>query len=846
MNRIAIALMAVASCALSVVLPTARQPILAMVHAAESAPAAVTVDYPRSGAIFPPEIIPPTFLWHDASPAAAHWRIDISFADGAKPLHFESNGEKLDLGEIDPRCVSPTNELPKLTPELEAAHAWKPDPLAWEEIKKHSIAPATVTISGFRADDPRHALSSGETVLTTSKDPVGAPIFYRDVPLMPSETEKGIIKPLAPDAVHLIQWRLRSIDQPQSRVVLEQMHTCANCHSFALNGKTMGMDMDGPQNDKGLYALVPIQPQMSIGTKNMVNWDPTQDRQFASNRVAFMSQVSPTGKYVLTMVGRADKPITSNAYVANFKDYRFLQVFYPTRGVLAWYDSATGERHPLPGADDPDYVQTNGVWSPDEKYVVFARARSKDPYPAGAKLAEYANDPNETQIQYDLYRVPFNEGRGGKAEPIVGASNNGMSNGFPKVSPDGRWIVFVQCKNGELMRPDSKLYIIPAEGGTARPLNANMSPMNSWHSWSPNGRWLVFSSKSRGPYTKMFLTHIDEQGNDSPAVLIDNATASNRAVNIPEFVNIPADGMVHIATPAVDMYKQFDHASDLASKGQFPEALIEWQALAAGYPDDARIHNNLGSVLERLGETQQAIPQYKKALELNPQYNLVHRNLASALMKTGQIDEAMREYQAAIAAVPDAAEIHNLYAMALARTGHLTEATDEFVKATELNPGFAEAENNLGIALAQQGRVDEATRHFARAVELNPRFAEAHKNLGRALAASGQQMTPEQSARAEQEFKQAIAIDSHDADAANDLGTLYRQQGNSAEAERVIRQAIESNPTFINAYLNLSDLLASQSRYAEADEVLQKALQIDPSNREAQSLRDRLKTRGGQ
>jgi hypothetical protein len=40
----------------------------------------------------------------------------------------------------------------------------------------------------------------------------------------------------------------------------------------------------------------------------------------------------------------------------------------------------------------------------------------------------------------------------------------------------------------------------------------------------------------------MYLTHIDEQGNDSPAVLIENATAANRAVNIPEFVNIPMDG----------------------------------------------------------------------------------------------------------------------------------------------------------------------------------------------------------------------------------------------------------------------------------------------------------------
>ena len=40
-----------------------------------------------------------------------------------------------------------------------------------------------------------------------------------------------------------------------------------------------------------------------------------------------------------------------------------------------------------------------------------------------------------------------------------------MSNTFPKVSPDGRWIVFVQCRNGQLMRPDSQLYIVPAGAG---------------------------------------------------------------------------------------------------------------------------------------------------------------------------------------------------------------------------------------------------------------------------------------------------------------------------------------------------------------------------------------------
>src|SRR5207245_848686 len=154
-----------------------------------------------------------------------------------------------------------------------------------------------------------------------------------------------------------------------------------------------------------------------------------------------------------------------------------------------------------------------GVWSPDGKYIVFVRAAARSAYPENGAKADHAYDPRETQIQYDLYRIPFNGGKCRTPERITRASESGMSNSFPKVSPDGRWIVFVQARNGLLMRPDSKLYIVPFEGGEARPLKCNTPLMNSWHSFSPNGRWLVFSSKARSPYTQMYLTHIDENGN---------------------------------------------------------------------------------------------------------------------------------------------------------------------------------------------------------------------------------------------------------------------------------------------------------------------------------------------
>ena len=787
----------------------------------------ITIDYPLDESIFPPEITPPTFIWRDTAENATRWRIDIAFSDGSAGIHAQSAGERLAIGEIDQDCVAPVNELPKLTPELAAAHTWIPTAEVWEAIKQHSVADgAVVTISGFGEQDAKHAVSRGVVTMRTSKDPVGAPIFYRDVPLMPSETEKGIIKPLAPGAIRLINWRLRDIGKTESRVVLKDMVTCANCHSFSRDGKTMGMDMDGPQNDKGLYAVVPVKPQMTINTSDMVNWNPSHTRQVGLNRVGFMSQVSPDGKYVVTTVNTSERPTQSNYYVVNFKNYKFLQVFYPTRGMLAWYNRDTGERNPLPGADDPRYVQTDGVWSPDGTYLVFARAEAKDPYPPDGKLAAYANDPAEVQIQYDLYRVPFNEGHGGQPEAIAGASGNGMSNTFPKVSPDGRWIVFVQCHNGQLMRPDSQLYIVPAQGGQARRMRCNTPLMNSWHSFSPNSRWLVFASKARSVYTQMYLTHINEEGNDSPAILIENSTAANRAVNLPEFVNIPQDGMVAIATPAVDMYKKFDQAMELAGKGQYDEAIAAWKELAATNPDDPRILNNLGSALVMRGRYAEAIPEFERSLELNPQYPAHQDNLGRALLAAGRPDDAILSIEKGLQYYPDSAELHNDLGLAFGSKGRIDEAKAELTKALEINPDYAAAHRNLGRVLAFTGQLDQAIPHFEKAVAINPNFAEAHSDLGVALVRQGKydQATPH--------LEKALAIRPGLVEAHYYLGVaLYHSQARVQEALAHWREALQVGPNYVPAMNDAAEVLAaspdaSDRNGAEAVKLAERAVQL--------------------
>ncbi len=701
----------------------------------------IAIDYPQEGSVFPPDISPPAFLWRDASPEAAAWLIEVVFAEHGPHIKVWSAGEKLQLGEIDTALhgfVPPT-----LTPQEADSHTWRPDAKTWANIVKHAQRqPATLIVTGFRDRKTGQPASRGQAGFTISEDPVAAPIFYRDVPLIPpppEDRERGVIKPLPDSVLPMIKWRLRNVSEPSGKVVMQNLPTCANCHSLSRDGKTLGIDVDGPQNDKALYGLIPISKVSSIENKYVIRWSAFTE-QGSPKRFGFMSQVSPTGKYVVTTIevpGTRGRRLDDRMYQGFYNYFGFGQVFYPTRGILAWYSREAGKLQPLPGADDPRFVQASAFWSPDEKFLVFSRAVARDPYYAGQKASEFANSPDETQIQYDLYRIPFNQGKGGQPERIAGASQNGMSNDFPKVSPDGKWIVFVQNKTGLLMRPDSKLYIVPVAGGVARPLRSNQPVMNSWHSFSPNGRWLVFSSKSPSPYTRMYLTHIDAQGNSTPAIAIENATAANRAVNIPEFFNLPPDGLERIDAPASEFYRLFDVAVQLAEKKQFDAAVPAWRKALDLTPDDARAHNNLGVALAATGKSDEAIAEYRRSLELDESSSQTNNNLGRALAETGKMSEAASYLERALALDPENPRAQNNLGGVLAETGRLAEAIEHLRRVIEIEPDYAGGHNNLGAALARSGAVDEALLQLEKAVALAPQDFECRYNFGRTLAAKG-------------------------------------------------------------------------------------------------------------
>lgn len=455
--------------------------------------------FPLEGALFPKDFTSPTFYWEDQDSTINSWKISIDL-DGKKNFYTASVTEK----------------------------RWKPTIEEWNNMKLYSGF-NDIIINVHRNKSGQLSKESGQLKIEISKDEVGAPILYRQIPLPFSYAEKNIDK---------TSYSVIDVTSPSPfHNVLGSFKVCGNCHSLSGNGKSIGLDFDAVSRDKGGYFVAPVDTVTSFNRNSYLSWSKMSGR----NTFGLLSRMSWNGRYIVTTV--KDRVI-SKALNDPERD-AYTQLFFPVNGVLAVYDTLTKQLTELLGANDPEFVQSNAVWTPDDKYIIFVRAKAL-PFPEDETtfdcfvrdeaLIEAYKQEKEI-IKYDICIIPFNNGKGGIVKPIKGASGNGKSNYFPTVSPDGKWLVFCQAGNFMMLRPDSRLFIVPVEGGKAHKLKCNFKEMNSWHSWSPNGKWLVFVSKALDSYSDMFLTHIDEKGNASVPVLVENAKRPNCATNYPEFMN---------------------------------------------------------------------------------------------------------------------------------------------------------------------------------------------------------------------------------------------------------------------------------------------------------------------
>jgi len=179
--------------------------------------------------------------------------------------------------------------------------------------------------------------------------------------------------------------------------------------------------------------------------------------------------------------------------------------------AIFYYDFEAAKVKTTPAIADKKRLETYPAWTPDGKVLYFCSAPLLWEGTPTVPPARYR------EVQYDLMRIRYDveTDAWGSLETVLSAADTGRSVLLPRVSPDGRFLMFCMAEYGcfPVYQPTSDLYLMDLQTGTYRQASINSEYADAWHSWSSNSRWIVFSSKRDGGlFTRPFISHIDADG----------------------------------------------------------------------------------------------------------------------------------------------------------------------------------------------------------------------------------------------------------------------------------------------------------------------------------------------
>lgn len=184
--------------------------------------------------------------------------------------------------------------------------------------------------------------------------------------------------------------------------------------------------------------------------------------------------------------------------------------------------------------------ETNPNWSPDGKYLYYNSSDST------LKVG-----PSIMKMRYNLFRIAFNADSisWGKPELVYDAASKLKSATYPRVSPDGRYLLFTEAVYGTSTQTNktADLCLVDLRTMEVRPLDEinSKTESDSYHDWSKGGKWFVFSSRRfDGNYSRPYFSHIGADGKASKPVQMPHANPRHdlnllKCYNVPEFSTAP-------------------------------------------------------------------------------------------------------------------------------------------------------------------------------------------------------------------------------------------------------------------------------------------------------------------
>ena len=292
--------------------------------------------------------------------------------------------------------------------------------------------------------------------------------------------------------------------------------------------------------------------------------------------------------------------------------------------------------------------------------------------------------------------------------------------------------------------------------------------------------------------------------------------------------------------------KDYTNAENLALSitQQHPKHKYAWKILAAVFeqtnrnqealkanqnalkidPYDPEIYLCLGNNFHLQDKLDDAEFNFKKAIDLNPNYLQALYNLGLILKKKQRFTDAASFFERVIKLKPDFVNGYYSLGLTLIDLGELNNALINLKKVIDLKPQYPQAFFNLGIVLRKLGNKIEALKNFQQSINLKPDYTRAYNLIGVTLAELGRYD------EALEYFQLAINLNSNYAEVYNNLGNILKELGRFQESYHYFQKAIDLKPDYADAYNNLGRALMLNFDFQKAFELMEWRLRREEKN----------------
>lgn len=268
----------------------------------------------------------------------------------------------------------------------------------------------------------------------------------------------------------------------------------------------------------------------------------------------------------------------------------------------------------------------------------------------------------------------------------------------------------------------------------------------------------------------------------------------------------------------------------LVAEGKFQEAIVEYRNAIQRDARFGEARQKLAETYERVGDARNAAREYIRAADALPDDARAQARAAAVLIYSRRFEDAQTLADKALHLDPTSVEAMLARAHALAGLRKLEDAIKEAEEAVQADPTRTNSYLSLAALQAAVGERVEAEAAYKRAIELAPQSVDARLSLAQYYWVLGRRNL------VEEQLKAALDLDRRHVLSNRIMASLYLVTGRAAEAEPWLKIVAESSPDQ-GGWLTLADYYVAQRRPDDAVSVLEPLAKPDSRTFAAAAVR---------